>query len=151
MRATLKFIAIIGLGLVMSPVYANDGSLVIETDIHSDSDKQEVLYVEQEDDLAALFHQDLSASVAVKKSQESEANDSHKGELFLADIPATDDFAAYEDLLFTAGTRFRGVSSYHIKMMEKPFVWSWQLIGLIGLGLFATSISLYRVFTSKKG
>lgn len=151
MRTYLKLLVLLGVLSIPLPVKANDGSLKIETDILSGQDKQEIFYVEEETGLADLFTEDLSRTITDQQGQENTLEQASLEKLFLEDIPSEDATSYYEKLLFTADTRFTGVSSYHIKLLTPDKDFSWPTLVAVVLGGTLTGVTLYKAISRRKG
>ncbi|MGT2715323.1 type VII secretion protein EssA [Streptococcus respiraculi] len=136
--------------LLSVAVYADDGSLKIDTDIHSKQESKEVHYIEQESELAKLFRADTSESIQTVQENTKNTEKKEKDNLFLGNLSSTNIMEAYQPLLFTSKTMISNTGDYHISLNEKSPALSWQVLGVLSLAFCVLGYSIIRAFTRKK-
>lgn len=136
--------------IVMEPslVFANDGSLQINTDINQGKETKEVYYIEQEA-LSKLFQTETTDTISQKQAVVSEEGKSLKEGIFLEDLPSNNWSTDYRELLFNPETELAVSSDYGVQLTEKKPGISWQMLALFGLGIVVMSWSLYQTRRQK--
>ncbi|MEY8462321.1 type VII secretion protein EssA [Streptococcus merionis] len=132
-------------------VYADDGSLKIDTDIHSNQESKEIHYIEQESELAKLFRAETSESIQKVQGKIKDGEKKEREHLFLERLSSEDIMEVYQPLLFTSKTMISNTGDYHISLNAKSSALSWQMLGMLSLGFCVMGYSIIRVFTRKKG
>lgn len=137
--------------IVMEPsfVFANDGSLQINTDINQGKETKEVYYIEQETELSKLFQTETTDTISQKQAVVSEEEKSLKEGIFLEDLPSNNWSTDYRELLFNPETELAVSSDYGVQLTEKKSGISWQMLALFGLGIVVMSWSLYQTRRQK--
>ena len=126
-------------------VYANDGSLRIDTSLNQSTEKTDIQYFEQESDLAKLFKVETTSLVEKlqKISQESYAQD--KTSIFMETIKTENIVENYQPLLFTPETMVKSKDSYGVSLNQKTSVISWQMVLLFAGGVCVMIYSVISV------
>ncbi|MCQ8266250.1 type VII secretion EssA family protein [Streptococcus suis] len=137
--------------IVMEPslVFANDGSLQINTDINQGKETKEVYYIEQEAALSKLFQTETTATISQKQAVVSEEEKSLKEGIFLEDLPSNNWSTDYRELLFNPETELAVSSDYGVQLTERNPGISWQMLALFGLGIVVMIWSLYQTRRQK--
>lgn len=137
--------------IVMEPslVFANDGSLQINTDINQGKETKEVYYIEQEAALSKLFQTETTDTISQKQAVVSEEEKSLKEGIFLEDLPSNNWSTDYRELLFNPETELAVSSDYGVQLTEKKPGISWQMLVLFGLGIVVMSWSLVQTRRQK--
>lgn len=137
--------------IVMEPsfVFANDGSLQINTDINQGKETKEVYYIEQETELSKLFQTETTDTISQKQAVVSDEEKSLKEGIFLEDLPSNNWSTDYRELLFNPETEHAVSSDYGVQLTEKKPGISWQMLALFGLGIVVMSWSLYQTRRQK--
>ncbi|WP_155974073.1 type VII secretion protein EssA [Streptococcus ruminantium] len=137
--------------IVMEPsfVFANDGSLQINTDINQGKETKEVYYIEQETELSKLFNAETTALIAHKQELTLSEEKSLKEGIFLEDLPSNNWSTDYRELLFNPETELAVSSDYGVQLTEKKPGISWQMLALFCLGIVVMSWSLVQTRRQK--
>ncbi|MGT2950107.1 hypothetical protein BU202_02840 [Streptococcus cuniculi] len=147
----------IGLGIILftscllTSVSADSGSLKIDTNIHSNQESKELHYIEQESELAKLFHVETTEAIQKAQDQVKETEKTDRNHLFLSSLSSEDIVEAYQPLLFTSKTMISNTGDYHFSLSAKSPALSWQVLGMLGLGFCVMGYSIIRVFIQRKG
>lgn len=137
--------------IVMEPslVFANDGSLKINTDINQGKETKEVYYIEQETELSRLFNTETTDNITQKQEATLEEEKNLKEGIFLEELPENDWSADYRELLFNPDTERSVSSDYGVQLLDRKSGLSWSMITLFGLGVLVMSWSLYQTRRQK--
>jgi len=133
------------LSLMARPVvFANDGSLRIDTSLNKAKEKTEILYFEQEGGLALLFQSETDKTVSKVQGAAEQSYERDKTGLFLQEIKSENVVETYQPLLFMPQTMVNRSDSYGVSLNEKSSSFSWQMLLMLLLGIFVTLYSLFR-------
>ncbi|WP_449457893.1 secretion protein [Streptococcus suis] len=137
--------------IVMEPslVFANDGSLQINTDINQGKETKEVYYIEQETELSKLFNLEITDNINRKQAVSLEEEKNFKDGIFLQKLVGNNWSSDYQKLLFNPETELSVSSDYGVQLVEKKSGVSWQMLVLLGLGVMVMSWSLYQTRRQK--
>lgn len=124
-------------------VFANDGSLRIDTSLNKNNEKTEIQYFEQEGDLSKLFQPDINKRVESVQETTQKVYESDKTSLFLEDIEVENIVESYQPLLFTQDTMVKNSESYGVSLNQKKIIISWPTVFLMIVAMGVTAYSLF--------
>lgn len=127
-------------------IFANDGSLQIDTSLDKNTEKTELHYFEQEGDLIKLFRPETEKRIATLQGEDKERYQETKTGLFVTEVTKENSINSYQSLLFTSQTIVTSRDNYGVALNEKQEVLSWPAILLF---LIALSVMLFSVFRKK--
>lgn len=84
--------------------FANDGSIQIDTNLAPSTEKTEISYIEQESELALIFHSETDEVVSKVQGAAEQFYEADKTSLFLQKIETENVVETYQPLLFTPQT-----------------------------------------------
>lgn len=145
---TLFFLLLVSL-LTNTVVFANDGSLRIDTSLDQNAEKFGIQYFEQEADLAKLFQPEMGKLIGELQEVSKKQYDDDKSSLFIKKIKTENIVDSYQPLLFVSQTMVKSDDSQSIMINQKKQVISWQMIAIFILGILFTGYALSNVKTKK--
>ncbi|MBF0787337.1 MULTISPECIES: type VII secretion protein EssA [unclassified Streptococcus] len=150
MKKRLVFLLLLSC-LLSESIDAADGSLKIDTTIHSRQEEtKELQYSEQESELVKLFHVDTTEAIQKMQEQADELEIRERNQLFLQHLSSENVIEAYQSLLFTSTSMVSNTGNHHGSLSAKSSVLSWQAVGILGVGFCVMGYSIIRVFTREK-
>ena len=131
---------------VSSPVFANDGSLQIDTSLDKNSQKTELQYFEQEGDLVKLFRPETEKLIETVLQADEENYRETKTNLFITELEKESILDSYQSLLFTPQTMVTNKADYGVSLNQVKTSLSWPVIVLSVLG---GVVMIYSIFHKK--
>ena len=131
---------------VSSPVFANDGSLQIDTSLDKNSQKTELHYFEQEGDLVKLFRPETEKLIETVLQADEENYRETKTNLFITELEKESILDSYQSLLFTPQTMVTNKADYGVSLNQVKTSLSWPVIVLSVLG---GVVMIYSIFHKK--
>ena len=131
---------------VSSPVFANDGSLQIDTSLDKNSQKTELQYFEQEGDLVKLFRPETEKLIETVLQADEENYRETKTNLFITEVEKESILVSYQSLLFTPQTMVTNKADYGVSLNQVKTSLSWPVIVLSVLG---GVVMIYSIFHKK--
>ena len=131
---------------VSSPVFANDGSLQIDTSLDKNSQKTELQYFEQEGDLVKLFRPETEKLIETVLQADEENYRETKTNLFITELEKESILDSYQSLLFTPQTIVTNKADYGVSLNQVKTSLSWPVIVLSVLG---GVVMIYSIFHKK--
>lgn len=128
-------------------IFANDGSLRIDTSLNDEGQKNEIQFFEQESDLANLFQPETDELIENIQNKVKESYRSDKTELFIEKIETENIVERYQPLLFTPETMVKN-NNYGVSLRQKKQFVSWQVMLFVFIGLVLT-VSQFLYFRKK--
>ncbi|HFR3584684.1 type VII secretion protein EssA [Streptococcus suis] len=129
-----------------SLVFANDGSLQIDTSLDKNNQKTELQYFEQEGDLVKLFRPETEKLVETVIKADEETYRETKTNLFVTELEKESILDSYQSLLFTPQTIVVNKSDYGVSLNQVETPLSWPVIVLSILG---GAVMIYSIFRKK--
>ncbi|CAM2750660.1 MULTISPECIES: type VII secretion EssA family protein [Streptococcus] len=129
-----------------SLVFANDGSLQIDTSLDKNNQKTELQYFEQEGDLVKLFRPETEKLVETVLKADEETYRETKTNLFVTELEKESILDSYQSLLFTPQTIVVNKSDYGVSLNQVETPLSWPVIVLSILG---GAVMIYSIFRKK--
>ncbi|MGU8024555.1 type VII secretion protein EssA [Streptococcus suis] len=129
-----------------SLVFANDGSLQIDTSLDKNNQKTELQYFEQEGDLVKLFRPETEKLVETVLKADEEIYRETKTNLFVTELEKESILDSYQSLLFTPQTIVVNKSDYGVSLNQVETPLSWPVIVLSILG---GAVMIYSIFRKK--
>ncbi|HEL9636104.1 TPA: type VII secretion protein EssA [Streptococcus suis] len=129
-----------------SLVFANDGSLQIDTTLDKNNQKTELQYFEQEGDLVKLFRPETEKLVETVLKADEETYRETKTNLFVTELEKESILDSYQSLLFTPQTIVVNKSDYGVSLNQVETPLSWPVIVLSILG---GAVMIYSIFRKK--
>ena len=131
---------------VSSPVFANDGSLQIDTSLDKNSQKTELQYFEQEGDLVKLFRPETEKLIETVLQADEENYRETKTNLFITELEKESILDSYQSLWFTPQTMVTNKADYGVSLNQVKTSLSWPVIVLSVLG---GVVMIYSIFHKK--
>ena len=132
-------------------VYAEDGSLKIDTRISESAYQKESFYVEQETELTKLFNEALTKNISKQKEKESISYKKDKALIFDIEIKKETELDNYKKNIFLTNQQKGNSENTKIILKEKKSVFNWQNILIIIGAFFVMTLSIVKVFYKKRG
>lgn len=129
-----------------SLVFANDGSLQIDTSLDKNNQKSELQYFEQEGDLVKLFRPETEKLIETALKADEETYRETKTNLFITELEEENFLESYQSLLFTPQTMVVNKSDYGVSLNQIKTPLSWPVIVLSILG---GAVMIYSIFRKK--
>ncbi|MDG3131454.1 type VII secretion protein EssA [Streptococcus suis] len=140
------FLALFSL-MTRTVIFANDGSLRIDTSLNQKSERTEIQYFEQENDLMRLFRPEIDKLVDTIQETDREAYQSDKSSLFVEKVEVKSIVNDYQPLLFTPETMIKSNDTYGVSLSQKKSSISLQMILLFIGGLL---VMIYSIVAMKR-
>ena len=125
-----------------SVVFANDGSLQIDTSLDKNPKKTEIQYFEQESNLAKLFQPDTYKAIDVAKKNDREKYQSFQTTLFITKVEVGNIVDEYQSALFSGQIQMNPSDKKNVSLNNVKAPISWTTILLFILGMMITIYSL---------
>ena len=132
-------------------VYAEDGSLKIDTRISESAYQKESFYIEQETELTKLFNEALAKNISEQKEKESISYKKDRALIFDIEIKKETELDNYKKSIFLANQQKGNSENTKIILKEKKSVFNWQNILIIIGAFFVMTLSIVKVFYKKRG
>ena len=132
-------------------VYAEDGSLKIDTRISESAYQKESFYIEQETELTKLFNEALAKNISEQKEKESISYKKDRALIFDIEIKKETELDNYKKSIFLANQQKGNSENTKIILKEKKSVFNWQNILIIIGAFFVMTLSTVKVFYKKRG
>ena len=132
-------------------VYAEDGSLKIDTRISESAYQKESFYIEQETELTKLFNEALAKNISEQKEKESISYKKDRALIFDIEIKKETELDNYKKNIFLESQQKRNSENTKIILKEKKSVFNWQNILIIIGAFFVMTLSIVKVFYKKRG
>lgn len=132
-------------------VYAEDGSLKIDTKISESAYQKESFYIEQETELTKLFNEALAKNISEQKEKESISYKKDRALIFDIEIKKETELDNYKKNIFLESQQKGNSENTKIILKEKKSVFSWQNILIIIGAFFVMTLSIVKVFYKKRG
>ena len=132
-------------------VYAEDGSLKIDTRISESAYQKESFYIEQETELTKLFNEALAKNISEQKEKESISYKKDKALIFDIEIKKETELDNYKKNIFLESQQKGNSENTKIILKEKKSVFNWQNILIIIGAFFVMTLSIVKVFYKKRG
>ena len=132
-------------------VYAEDGSLKIDTRISESAYQKESFYIEQETELTKLFNEALVKNISEQKEKESISYKKDKALIFDMEIKKETELDNYKKNIFLESQLKGNSENTKIILKEKKSVFNWQNILIIIGAFFVMTLSIVKVFYKKRG
>ena len=132
-------------------VYAEDGSLKIDTRISESAYQKESFYIEQETELTKLFNEALAKNISEQKEKESISYKKDRALIFDIEIKKETDLDNYKKNIFFESQQKGNSENTKIILKEKKNVFNWQNILIIIGAFFVMILSIVKVFYKKRG
>ena len=132
-------------------VYAEDGSLKIDTRISESAYQKESYYVEQETELTKLFNEALTKNISEQKEKESISYKKDRALIFDIEIKKETELDNYKKNIFLESQQKGNSENTKIILKEKKSVFNWQNILIIIGAFFVMTLSIVKVFYKKRG
>lgn len=132
-------------------VYAEDGSLKIDTRISESAYQKESFYIEQETELTKLFNEALAKNISEQKEKESISYKKDRALIFDIEIKKETELDNYKKNIFLESQQKGNSENTKIILKEKKNVFYWQNILIIIGAFFVMILSIVKVFYKKRG
>ena len=132
-------------------VYAEDGSLKIDTRISESAYQKESFYIEQETELIKLFNEALAKNISEQKEKESISYKKDRALIFDIEIKKETELDNYKKNIFLESQQKGNSENTKIILKEKKSVFNWQNILIIIGAFFVMTLSIVKVFYKKRG
>lgn len=132
-------------------VYAEDGSLKIDTRISESAYQKESFYIEQETELTKLFNEALVKNISEQKEKESISYKKDRALIFDIEIKKETELDNYKKNIFLESQLKGNSENTKIILKEKKSVFNWQNILIIIGAFFVMTLSIVKVFYKKRG
>lgn len=132
-------------------VYAEDGSLKIDTRISESAYQKESFYIEQETELTKLFNEALAKNISEQKEKESISYKKDRALIFDIEIKKETELDNYKKNIFLESQQKGNSENTKIILKEKKSVFNWQNILIIIGAFFVMILSIVKVFYKKRG
>ena len=132
-------------------VYAEDGSLKIDTRISESAYQKESFYIEQETELTKLFNEALAKNILEQKEKESISYKKDRALIFDIEIKKETELDNYKKNIFLESQQKGNSENTKIILKEKKSVFNWQNILIIIGAFFVMTLSIVKVFYKKRG
>lgn len=132
-------------------VYAEDGSLKIDTRISESAYQKESFYIEQETELTKLFNEALAKNISEQKEKESISYKKDRALIFDIEIKKETELDNYKKNIFLESQQKGNSENTKIILKEKKNVFNWQNILIIIGAFFVMILSIVKVFYKKRG
>ena len=132
-------------------VYAEDGSLKIDTRISESAYQKESFYIEQETELTKLFNEALAKNISEQKEKETISYKKDRALIFDMEIKKETELDNYKKSIFLANQQKGNSENTKIILKEKKSVFNWQNILIIIGAFFVMTLSIVKVFYKKRG
>ncbi|MDU6574218.1 MAG: hypothetical protein E6510_08455 [Gemella haemolysans] len=132
-------------------VYAEDGSLKIDTRISESAYQKESFYIEQETELTKLFNEALAKNILEQKEKESISYKKDRALIFDIEIKKETELDNYKKNIFLESQQKGNSENTKIILKEKKNVFNWQNILIIIGAFFVMTLSIVKVFYKKRG
>ena len=143
MKKTIVFIFLLfSIFTKWSVVFANDGSLQIDTSLDKNTKKTEIQYFEQESDLTKLFRPETYKLIDTTKKNDEEKYQSVKTNLFIKKVETGNIVNDYQSALFTSQIQVNHSDKKNVSLNNVNSPVSWTAILLFILGVIVTIYSL---------
>ena len=143
MKKTIVFIFLLfSIFTKWSVVFANDGSLQIDTSLDKNTKKTEIQYFEQESDLTKLFRSETYKLIDTTKKNDEEKYQSVKTNLFIKKVETENIVNDYQSALFTSQIQVNHSDKKNVSLNNVNSPVSWTAILLFILGVIVTIYSL---------
>lgn len=129
-----------------SLVFANDGSLQIDTSLDKNNQKSELQYFEQEGDLVKLFRPETEKLIGTVLKADEETYRETKTNLFITELEEENILESYQSLLFTPQTMVVNKSDYGVSLNQIKTPLSWPVIVL---SILSGAVMIYSIFRKK--
>lgn len=137
--------------LFQQDVYAEDGSLKIDTRISESAYQKESFYIEQETELTKLFNEALAKNISEQKEKESISYKKDRALIFDIEIKKETELDNYKKNIFLESQQKGNSENTKIILKEKKSVFNWQNILIIIGAFFVMTLSIVKVFYKKRG
>ena len=131
-------------------VYAEDGSLKIDTRISESAYQKESFYIEQETELTKLFNEALAKNISEQKEKESISYKKDRALIFDIEIKKETELDNYKKNIFLESQQKGNSENTKIILKEKKSVFNWQNILIIIGAFFVMTLSIVKVFYKKR-
>lgn len=143
MKKTIVFIFLLfSIFTKWSVVFANDGSLQIDTSLDKNTKKIEIQYFEQESNLTKLFRPETYKLIDTTKKNDEEKYQSVKTNLFIKKVETENIVNDYQSALFTSQIQVNHSDKKNVSLNNVNSPVSWTAILLFILGIIVTIYSL---------
>lgn len=132
-------------------VYAEDGSLKIDTRISESAYQKESFYIEQETELTKLFNEALVKNISEQKEKESISYKKDRALIFDIEIKKETELDNYKKNIFLESQLKGNSENTKIILKEKKSVFNWQNILIIIGAFFVMTLSIVKIFYKKRG
>ena len=144
MKKTIVFIFLLfSIFTKWSVVFANDGSLQIDTSLDKNTKKIEIQYFEQESNLTKLFRPETYKLIDTTKKNDEEKYQSVKTNLFIKKVETENIVNDYQSALFTSQIQVNHSDKKNVSLNNVNSPVSWTAILLFILGMIVTIYSLF--------
>lgn len=131
-------------------VFANDGSLQIDTNIQPSVEWRDTAYIEQETGLSQLFSVAVTEKIAAMQSAALAAYKADQRQIFTYGTSRNDIVAFYQTALFASDAITSTNGRYRITLNNRQRSVTWQMVMLLIGGFMVMGWSLYNVMKRKK-